>query len=585
MNRKLYWIFAVLAWAGVLFTTSCSDDEVTAPEQTPGVEFPSLPETAMELRVGERAEIEFKAYENWTVSADRNWVKFAATGSDEEPRVSVVGGAGDQHITLAVGDEGAGFDADEAKVTVYTASRSVEFVVRRVAEERQFTIYKVTEQLDEWEMPVDVFTPVKEGEVLDFTYNGFMLDYQVRYAVRSNFKWVSSLPEWVSIQPQFQNGEPNADVENPEDLTLIYINVDYNKAQLTTMEGEVSFSDYYATSEEPVARFGVRCAGTSSWNRLLTVIPEGEPLVFNPNGMYSGGAMGQEMAGFEFSALTDPDGYVYYLLAKSEDPMNGGLRYGAWTTRMNWNPETQEMEEEEVEVFDAQNDLFWFEIAESTTKKDQIYPNVKITNSVLTAVSNDEGEGRYATMVALPAKVAQDKGIASAEDLLQRTPFSSDIKEEFKQYVVAEIEQGSSVGGGLKFAWAESVNGVNIEPMGEEELAKWSADFGVSQGYVVTYTDFSEMSMAILKLDGVEGTCAIAHTDPAEALYTKQQGWLIFNADMGFSGFRFAFTNSHEAFETVEGGEREATVILMNADTEEMVTAIRVVQRANYEDL
>ncbi len=584
MNRILYRIFTLLTLSGLVMAASCSDDEEATPSvSTPGVEFPSLPQSPIEVRQGETAAIEFTAFENWKISADRNWVRFAFTGSDAQPQVSVVGREGAQQVTITVGDEGADFDSDTATVTLYTASKSLTFGICRVASARELTLYKVTEELDDEGFPFDKFTPMGEGDRLEFAYSDYAQDYQVRYAVRSNFKWVASVPEWVKIQPAFQHGESNIGVENPEELTLYYVNVDYNKATLTDMSGKISFSDYYVTSGEAVASFDLQCEGTAHWNRILTVIPQDAPLLFNPNGMYSGGDMGQETEGFEFSALSEPEGYRYYLVAQSSDPMTGGLRYGVWTTKMEWNPDTQQMEEVDVEVFDAQDDLFWFELAESADKEAAVYPNVMVSHRMLTASGNDEGEARHAVMVAIPEGVAKKAGIEKIEDLLQRTPVSCDMKEEFKQYIIANVEQGAA-GGGLKFAWAESVDGVTIEPMGEEELSKWSADFGVKQGYVVTYTDFSSMSMAILKLDGTEGTCAIGHTDPAKALYTKQQGWLVFGADMGFAGFRFAFTNTHEDFKKVEGGKREATVILTNTDTGEMVVAIRVVQCANYED-
>ncbi len=583
MNRIFYKFFTLLTLSGLLFAASCSDDETKGGEPTPGVEFPSQPQSPLEVRQGEQAAIAFTAYENWTISADRNWVRFAFTGSEESPRVSIVGRKGEQQVTLFVGDEGADFDNETATVTLYTASKSLSFEVCRVAAAREFTLYKVTEELDAEGFPVDKFTAVGEGEQLTFTYSDFMQDYQVRYAVRSNFKWVASVPQWVKIQPAFQHGEPNAEVENPEELKLFYINVNYAKASLEDMSGNISFSDYYVTGGEPVASFGLQCEGTSRWTRIMTVIPENEPLLFTPNGMYSGGGMGQETVGFEFSTLTDPKGYRFFLMAQSDDPMTGGLRYGAWTTKFTMNPETGEMVEEEVEVFDAQDDLYWFSIEENTDKASAVYPNVKVLHHRMTASPNDEGEAHHAVFVAIPAGVAEQNGIETAEDLLVSTPFSKDMKEEYKQYIAAHVEQGAA-GGGLKFAWTESVEGVSIEPMGEEELAQWKADFEVEQGYVVTYTDFGSMSMAILKIEGEEGTCGIAYTSPAEALYTKQQGWLIFNADMGFSGFRFAFTNSHVAFDAAQG-MREATVIMTNSDTGKMVAAIRVVQRADYEDL
>ena len=551
MKQNFNLLLASLAFFGACTFTACSDDDDDFGGGVPvEKEFPELPGDVSNAVVGDSGKIEFNAYDQWTISADQTWVKFKRSGTADIPSVSVSGPKGQHAVTYVIGDENMDFESKTAHVVFSMDNKKDTMVISRVAKERSFEFLAVAET-------EDGFTFTK-ADKLEMSYSDNSETYHAKYAVRANYKWVLDVPEWINIISSSVSAEPNDTVSNDNDLKIYFIDVNNEKATAEDMSGMLRFKDYDADEDAPaIDSIAVSCKGTSTWNRILTTIPA--TINFTSEGKFENQDMGIEMDFFKFKTMaSNENGYKFFLLPKKD----------GWYGVMGPNYQM---------VLDA-TELGWFGIDESATMAAEEYPTFAIRNYELWASAAKED--RNATFLAIPAKVAENiKDINT--DLLNSD--GNEILPEYKQYIVAEISQAKGAASAdLEFSMAQmlpdGVDGITIEPMPADELAQYSGDFGVEKGYVVTYNSFDMYTMSQLKLGDIEGQCAVAYTDPDTALYDgESQGWLMVNADMGFQGFMFDFTNKFSKFTA----PRQATVVLMNPETYQSHVVIRVVQNAD----
>ena len=551
MKQNFNLLLASLAFVGACTFTACSDDDDDFGGGSPDEKvFPELPDSVLDAAVGDSGKIEFKAYDQWTISADQTWVKFKNTNSADIPSVSVSGPKGEHAVTYVISDENMDFESKTAHVVFSMDNKKDTMVISRVAKERTFEFFAVTETEEGFAF--------NKADQLELVYNDNSETFHAKYAVRANYKWVVNVPEWIDIISSSVSAEPNDTISNDEDLKIYFIDVNNEKATAEDMAGVISFKDYDAPEDAPaINSIAVSCKGTSSWNRVLTTFPEN--IKFTPEGMYENADMGMEMDCFRFKTMAAKGNeYKFFLLPKN------GEWYGV--TGPDYEP-----------VLDAAQ-LGWFSIEESEMMDPEEYPTFTINNFELKATAATED--RAATLLAIPATVAEKiKDVNS--DLL--TSEGDAVLPDYQQYILAEITQAKGAASAdLVFSMAEwlpdGVEGITIEPMPAEELGLYSGDFGVEKGYVVTYNSFENYTMSQMKFGDIDAQCAVAYTDPDTALFDgESQGWLKVNADMGFQGFQFDFTNKFDKFTA----PRQATVVLMNPETYQSHVVIRVVQNVD----
>ena len=553
MKNKIYWILTLLLVSSFSVLTSCSDDETPAdPSGMVGVELSSPMPEISSMQVGESLSVEFKAYTDWTITADQNWVKFHFADQDDEASVSLRGLEGKHHVCFTIGTEGLSFEEMDARISLSTAWNKVEFVVRRLTEERKLELLRV----DEDEMGQMTYTPVEQ---LELAYNEWTESYHAKYVVRSNYKWMLDAPEWITLRSEFRSGDANSQ-SSDEDLRLYFINVDLKKATREDMTGALAFHPYNSAADTPItASVALHCQGTAQWRHFLPELPQ--LITFTPEGKYDSG-MGTELESVQFSTLTSEEGLTFLLLAKSAG-FSGDYYYGV----MN---DMYQME------YDASM-LGWFGVDPSYEKESEEYPAAALNHYELWA--GQASEERCATLLALPQSVADQ--ITDLENQLFNDDFT-EIRAEYQPYIVSEISQQAAAGGGLEFAFADMMGrdpeGITIEQMSEEELGQWAGDFGIQQGFVLTFDSFDEYFLSSLRLAGHEGSF-VAMFDPESAAYDSEagQGWIGLSQDGGFQEFQFSFTNQFESFT----GSREVNVLLMDPMEGMFVAVIRVVQNVD----
>ena len=544
MKQNFNLLLASLAFFGACTFTACSDDDDDFGGGVPvEKEFPELPGDVSNAVVGDSGKIEFNAYDQWTISADQTWVKFKRSGTADIPSVSVSGPKGQHAVTYVIGDENMDFESKTAHVVFSMDNKKDTMVISRVAKERTFEFFAVTETEEGF-----VYT---KADKLEMEYNDISESYHAKYAVRSNYKWTLDVPEWVDIISSSVSAEPNDTVSNVEDLKIYFIDVNKEKATVEDMAGMLDFKDYGAEKEAPaINSIAVSCKGTATWNRLMTVFPE--VIEFNAAGLYVSSNFGMEMElpSFDFTALNATDAaYQFVMIPKVGD------FYGADN---NGNTD-----------FDASPaGLDWFAIESSPIES---YPAFAVNSYSMTA--HECAEERSAVLLAIPADIHFEniKSDIVGDD-------EQSINEKFAKYVVCEIHQGAGeAGGALEFAYASSVEGITIAPMTAEELNGYTANFGVQQGYVITYNSFDMFFMSMMKFGNMEGSCVAVDADETQNLFDGTNGWLKFSADSGFQGFQFDFTNKFNKFV----GPREATVLLMDPEVGMAQAVIRVVQNVD----
>lgn len=210
----LSWLFiSLFAVAGL---TACDDDD----DDTNGaVVFPSKLET-ITADAGETREITFNASANWSLTSSELWCTFG-----EAKEYSLNGSAGEQTITLNIGDEAQSNDAlSLAHITLTYGNESAVLVdVARNARGFEFVI-KDTEG--------NIIDP--EAGVLEAAYDGFK-----NYTIEANFRFAATnRPEWVNLKGGSIVGTPNAQTEAGFEFNDKVASIKY-----AIEDGKITFSD------------------------------------------------------------------------------------------------------------------------------------------------------------------------------------------------------------------------------------------------------------------------------------------------------------------------------------------------------
>lgn len=351
--------------------------------------------------------------------------------------------------------------------------------------------------------------------------------YMYVFKSKSNFEYLASVPAWLEVSKTAIEGEDGA--------YQIMVNGLFTEENI---DGGVGIIDFYDANidntEDP---------GNNAHNRYCVTMPAFRDLVkhdannavfaFNAEGQYSSTTAGTEVvedyatagvsstAGLKFFVLT-PDGYGGYYAAKE---------------KTGWVTVTDDMWDETGEIFQHRDYTI--------------------------AVTANSGAARSAVLVALPQTLAaeiDENGDLDAQ--LLKADGSYDLKDEYKPYVFATVEQDAPASGsgdeGLSvicptdvttqyyldngfFKFEELTEG---DPNTDEDVAEFMGEIELgAKLYRLTYNNQS-MSEGSLQLQ-IKGEYNMVMTYP----YGNE--WLVFydassgmvdagNCVIGMSGADFA---------------------------------------------
>lgn len=242
------WIFK-LSMLMCLAVTACTSSDNDKP--TP----PAFPEKqTLTVEVGQTAEVEFDASQEWRMTSDKPWVRFlVGEGEQTEELPIAYGDAGQNIVKIVMKDNGFGFEPEVASLNLTMSNFSqVVFEVTRPANvrETQMLLAKTSSG------------SVDPIEALDMPYtaaNGY------RIAFLANYDWkIISWPDWLSPMKNL-TGEANAAIPAPKDMNLLSVNLE---ARAYEKMGEVILADRSGTQQ---AAFPITFAGMDG--DKVTIVP------------------------------------------------------------------------------------------------------------------------------------------------------------------------------------------------------------------------------------------------------------------------------------------------------------------------
>lgn len=457
-----------------------------------GLTYPTLPDNLTNLEPGAEGEFSFMAYTDWVLSAQNDWMKFQLKDKEEEPVRVLKGGKGVQTVTYFVDKAYHTFEEVSTSTISYESYlpryKRITVEVSRGAIERQMDIFQIL-----YEEMGDVYQPTTAFQM---AFDPSNETFRTNYAIRSNFNWsLTNIPDWIKLATRSRTGEANHELEEDWELQTYYFDLDLSKATKEDMvNGKLTFKDTYEMENHPEdAKFEkevtVSCPGIDKWayvtnmsNREITISGDGK----FPNTMNPDEPSADVLNLKTLSGITDndgwPEGVKFMIIAKSKG-FSGDFFYGVESS----NPMMPGMK------YDAIEELWWYGV-DANTDIEPLKENPLIGIGDYALWASPTSESRYATLLALPWKVAQE--ITDIENQMFDESFTQ-INDKYKQYVVGEITQEAA--SGLKFAdpmLAPYIQGISIREM--DMMEKMNA--GVQDGYVITYDSFESFSYAPLSL-------------------------------------------------------------------------------------
>lgn len=497
-TKILHWTSVLLASSALLLSACSEDNGKDTSDPTPV--FPDM--ATLNIPAGETScNVSFTPNMDWTVSIPTDaetseWFKLS-DGVVETSSIS--GKASTEPVTIQVitTDQDVYDETPSCEVSLTMGGQTqVIAKVTRQNAAREFDIYLSGFQTDEGtqeaidfsfeysETPVAKYTessapevaPEGAPELIWFTgKTGYM---QVVKA-ESNFEWHASTSDWLTVTARPQEGE-------------YFVTADF--AQITEQEinGAIGMIDFYDRNIDPTATD----PGNNAHNRYCFVLPNLTKVVRNGSGAAT--------AAFSFNAegyAVDSNGTV------SEEKSSTGSLYSAKDVVFYIG----EKKGEWYYGYEAsQHD--WVTIADSWDETGSAFQLHDYTVSV----KANEGETREVLVIALPKALAEK--ISDPNMDLFNTE-GTDIKEEYKQYVFATIEQEGEGGGGSDdgFSISESESNQMYQPLGyytfedltngdpdaDEDIANnWDVIAAGGKLYRLTYKSFDLMGSISFLLNG-----------------------------------------------------------------------------------
>lgn len=496
-TKILHWTSVLLASSALLLSACSEDNGKDTSDPTPV--FPDM--AKLDIQAGETScNVSFTPNMDWTVSIPTDaetseWFKLS-DGVVETSSIS--GKASTEPVTIQVittdQDVYDETPSCEVSLTMGGQTQVIAKVTRQTAA-REFDIYLSGFQTDEGtqevidfsfeysETPVAKYTESSAPEVApegapELIWFTGKTGYMQVFKAESNFEWLASTSDWLTFTPRPQEGE--------------YI-VTADFAQITEQEinGAIGMIDFYDKNIDLATD-----PGNNAHNRYCFVLPNLTKVVRNGSGAAT--------AAFSFNAegyAVDSNGTV------SEEKSSTGSLYSA----------------KEVVFYIAEKDRNWYMGCEASqhdwvTIEDSWDENGSAfqLHDYTVSVKANEGETREVLVIALPKALAEK--ISDPNMDLFNTE-GTDIKEEYKQYVFATIEQEGEGGGGSDdgFSISESESNQMYQPLGyytfedltngdpdaDEDIANnWDVIAAGGKLYRLTYKSFDLMGSISFLLNG-----------------------------------------------------------------------------------
>lgn len=446
-TKILHWTSVLLASSALLLSACSEDNGKDTSDPTPV--FPDM--VTLNIPAGETScNVSFTPNMDWTVSipTDAETSKWFSLSDGVVETSSISGKASTEPVTIQVittnQDVYDETPSCEVSLTMGGQTQVIAKVTRQTAA-REFDIYLSGFLTDEGtqeafdfsfeysETPVAKYTessapevaPEGAPELIWFTgKTGYM---QVVKA-ESNFEWLASTPDWLTVTPRPLEGE-------------YFVTADF--AQITEQEinGAIGMIDFYDKNIDLATD-----PGNNAHNRYCFVLPNLTKVVRNGSSAAT--------AAFSFNAegyAVDSNGTV------SEEKSSTGSLYSAKDVVFYIG----EKKGEWYYGYEAsQHD--WVTIADSWDENGSAFQLHDYTVSV----KANEGETREVLVIALPKALAEK--INDPDTDLFNTE-STDVKEEYKQYVCATIEQAGE--GGSEGGFSIEVNSSTEHMVGEGKAA------------------------------------------------------------------------------------------------------------------
>lgn len=497
-TKILHWTSVLLASSALLLSACSEDNGKDTSDPTPV--FPDM--ATLNIPAGETScNVSFTPNMDWTVSIPTDaetseWFKLS-DGVVETSSIS--GKASTEPVTIQVittnQDVYDETPSCEVSLTMGGQTQVIAKVTRQIAA-REFDIYLSGFLTDEGtqeaydfsfeysETPVAKYTESSAPEVApegapELIWFTGKTGYMQVFKAESNFEWLASTSDWLTFTPRPLEGE--------------YI-VTADFAQITEQEinGAIGMIDFYDSNIDPTTD-----PGNNAHNRYCFVLPDLTKVVRNGSGAAT--------AAFSFNAegyAVDSNGTV------SEEKLSTGSLYSA----------------KDVVFYIAEKDRNWYKgyeasqhdwvkIADSWDENGSAFQLHDYTVNVKEA---NKGETREVLVIALPKALAE-KISDPDTDLFNNN--ATDIKEEYKQYVFATIEQEGEGGGGSDdgFSISESESNQMYQPLGyytfedltngdpdaDEDIANnWDVIAAGGKLYRLTYKPFDLMGSISFLLNG-----------------------------------------------------------------------------------
>ena len=445
-TKILHWTSVLLASSALLLSACSEDNGKDTSDPTPV--FPDM--ATLNIPAGETScNVSFTPNMDWTVSipTDAETSKWFSLSDGVVETSSISGRASTEPVTIQVittdQDVYDETPSCEVSLTMGGQTQVIAKVTRQTAA-REFDIYLSGFFMDEGtqepydfsfeysETPVAKYTestpevaPEGAPELIWFTGK---IGYMQVVKAESNFEWLASTSDWLTFTPRPLEGE-------------YIVTADFAKITEQEINGAIGMIDFYDKNIDLATD-----PGNNAHNRYCFVLPDLTKVVRNGSSAAT--------AAFSFNAegyAVDSNGTV------SEEKSSTGSLYSA----------------KDVVFYIAEKDRNWYmgyeasrhdwvTIADSWDETGSAFQLHDYTVNV----KANEGETREVLVIALPKALAAN--ITNPDyDLFNNN--ATDIKEEYKQYVCATIEQAGE--GGSEGGFSIEVNSSSEHMVGEGKAA------------------------------------------------------------------------------------------------------------------
>ena len=495
-NTILHWTSVLLACSTLSFAACASDDD--NPEEKVSPVFPDLAE--LTIPAGETScEVSFTPNLDWTVSipTDAETSRWFELRDGEMPVSSISGTASSTPVSVTVATiDLASFDLAPvcevsltmggqteviAKITRANTARTFELFASEynVTEEDDFTIpyvYSETALTKYTGSATEIPDEEAADQAVELKWPIRVGSYMYVFKSSSNFSWLASTPDWISIS--------STPIEEETGAYQITVNGLFTEENQDGAVGVIDFYDANIDKEED--------PGNNAHNRYCIKIPAFRDLVRHPiasnnvtfqfdiDGNYLSNSMGSDESKLDRLTADVYSTKGLKIFALMNDGYGG---YYANREYTNW-----------ISIEDSWDDA-------GATLQRHSY-SVRVT-------ANNSGAKRTADLLALPQTLAaQIDENGDLDSQLLEYP-SYDLKAEYKPYVYASLEQaGPNTGeNGLVFSDDYGYNSMykqlgyytfeditEADPYTDEDAASYYDE--IANGSKLYRLTYSNMSMS-----------------------------------------------------------------------------------------